>query len=242
MAGKGHFAPDRARPDPVRCSGLSAGASLRRGLAGFRCAAVAAGTELTEDIRQIPPRCVVHCRAFSSMSAGTCQRLMRALIPAAEREGAYAIAAPLMPALGAIFALLMGLTLASEAGLLASAQGIVSSEAADASRLAWTASSPGVDSAPIQSALLGCLQATRLMSGTAATRPTATSRHHARHRPPGKRRPDPGRPPRPGDTYEHRAAGLLGCPHQRPPRPPGRGLTSAPRPLRGRPAPHRGWR
>jgi hypothetical protein len=56
-----------------------------------------------------------------------------------------------MPALGAIFALLMGLTLASEAGFLASARGIVSSEAADAFRLAWAATSPGVDSAPIQS-------------------------------------------------------------------------------------------
>ena len=86
---------------------------------------------------------------------------VRALIPAAEREGAHAIAAPLMPALGAIFALLMGLTLASEAGFLASAQGIVSSEAADASRLAWAATNPGVDSEPIQSALLGYLQAVR---------------------------------------------------------------------------------
>jgi hypothetical protein len=66
-----------------------------------------------------------------------------------------------MPALGAIFALLMGLTLAGEAGLLASAQGIVSSEAADASRLAWAATSPGVDSQPIQSALLGYLVAAR---------------------------------------------------------------------------------
>jgi hypothetical protein len=54
---------------------------------------------------------------------------VRALVPAAEQDAAYTIAAPLMPALGAIFALLMGLTLASEAGFLASAQGIVSSEA-----------------------------------------------------------------------------------------------------------------
>lgn len=85
----------------------------------------------------------------------------RALIPAAERDGAHAIAAPLMPALGAVFALLMGLTLASEAGFLASAQGIVSNEGADASRLAWAATSPGVNSALVQSALLGYLQATR---------------------------------------------------------------------------------
>src|ERR1700730_11529421 len=55
----------------------------------------------------------------------------------------------------------MGLTLASEVGFLASAQGIVSNEAADASRLAWAATSPGVNSAPIQSALLGYLRATR---------------------------------------------------------------------------------
>ena len=86
---------------------------------------------------------------------------VRALIPAAEREGAHAVAAPLMPALGAVFALLMGLTLASEASFLAAAQGIVSNEAADATRLAWAATSPGVDSAPIQLALLGYLRATR---------------------------------------------------------------------------------
>src|SRR5260370_23264770 len=86
---------------------------------------------------------------------------VRALIPAAERQGAHTIAAPLMPALGAIFALLMGLTRASEAGFLESARGMVSGEALDASRLAWAATSPGVDSEPIQAALLGYLQATR---------------------------------------------------------------------------------
>jgi hypothetical protein len=64
---------------------------------------------------------------------------VRALVPATEREAAYTIAAPLMPALGALFALFMGLTLASEASFLASAQGIVSNEAADASRLTGVA-------------------------------------------------------------------------------------------------------
>ena len=86
---------------------------------------------------------------------------VRALVPAEEQDAAYNIAAPLMPALGALFALFIGLTVASEAGLLASAQGIVSNEAADASRLAWAAASPGVNSAPIQSSLLGYLRATR---------------------------------------------------------------------------------
>ena len=86
---------------------------------------------------------------------------VRALVPATERDGAYTIAAPLMPALGAVFAVLMALTLASEAGFLASAQGIVSNEAADASRLAWAATSPRVNAAPIQAALLDYLRATR---------------------------------------------------------------------------------
>lgn len=85
---------------------------------------------------------------------------LRALIPTAERDTST-IAAPLMPALGAAFAILIALSLASEASFLASAQGIVSNEAADASRLAWAATSPGVSPAPIQSALLGYLHATR---------------------------------------------------------------------------------
>src|SRR5580700_8095242 len=104
---------------------------------------------------------VVSGLALALLVAIASRLTVRALIPAAEREGAHSVAAPLMPALGAVFALLMGLTLASEAGFLASAQGIVSNEAADASRLAWAATSPGVYSAPIQSALLGYLQATR---------------------------------------------------------------------------------
>jgi hypothetical protein len=84
-----------------------------------------------------------------------------ALIPASEREVAYTIAGPLISAFGATFALLMALSLANEASFLASANGIVSNEAADASRLAWASTSPGVDSALIQSALLGYLHATR---------------------------------------------------------------------------------
>jgi hypothetical protein len=104
---------------------------------------------------------VVGGLAFALLVAIGGRLAVRALVPAAERDAAYTVAAPLMPALGALFALFMGLTLASEAGFLASAQGIVSNEAADASRLAWAATSPGVNSAPIQSALLDYLRATR---------------------------------------------------------------------------------
>ena len=86
---------------------------------------------------------------------------LRAFIPSAERDGAYSIAAPLMPTLGAAFGILMALTLAAEAASLASAQGIVSTESADADRPAWASTNPGVDSAPIQDALLSYLQATR---------------------------------------------------------------------------------
>jgi len=51
------------------------------------------------------------------------------LIPAAERDSAYTVAAPLMTALGGLFALTMAFTVATEAGWLASAEGIVSNEA-----------------------------------------------------------------------------------------------------------------
>ena len=86
---------------------------------------------------------------------------IRALVPTAERDQVAGIAGPLMPALGATFAVLMALTLSSEAGYLRSANDIVSDEAAQASRLAWAATSPGVRAAPIHDALADYLRATR---------------------------------------------------------------------------------
>jgi hypothetical protein len=71
------------------------------------------------------------------------------------------VAGPLMPVLGATFAVLAALTLASEVGYLRSAQDIVSEEAAEASRLGWASTSPGVRSEPIQEALADYLRATR---------------------------------------------------------------------------------
>ena len=98
--------------------------------------------------------------ATALLLAAGARLAVRAVIPAAQRDSAYTIAAPLMTALGGLFAITIALTLASEAELLASAQGIVSNESADASRLAWAATSAGVNPAPIQSALLAYLQAT----------------------------------------------------------------------------------
>lgn len=86
---------------------------------------------------------------------------VRRFVPADERDHVQSIAAPLMPALGATFAVLMALTLASEAGYLRSARDTVGDEAAEASRLAWAATSPEVDTEPIQAALSAYLQATR---------------------------------------------------------------------------------
>jgi hypothetical protein len=85
----------------------------------------------------------------------------RALVPIGEHDHVQSIAGPLMPALGATFAVLMALTLASEAGYLRSAQDIVSNEAAQASRLAWAATNPEVEAGPIQAALADYLRATR---------------------------------------------------------------------------------
>jgi hypothetical protein len=86
---------------------------------------------------------------------------VRALVPVSERDHVHQVAAPLMPALGAAFAIFAALTLASEAGYLRSAEGLVSNEAAASSRLAWAATSPGVQTAPIQSALHDYLRTTR---------------------------------------------------------------------------------
>ena len=95
----------------------------------------------------------------------------RAIVPVGERDHVQMIAAPLMPALGATFAVLMALTLSSEASYLRSAQDIVSNEAAQASRLAWAATNTDIDTAPIQRALTDYLLATRThewhRSGTA---------------------------------------------------------------------------
>ncbi len=85
------------------------------------------------------------------------------------------IAAPLMPALGAVFAVLMALTLASEAGYLHSAQDIVSTEAEAASRLASAATTPGIRTAVIQTALLACVRLFAPASGMATPLPPATT-------------------------------------------------------------------
>ncbi|WP_051551682.1 bestrophin-like domain [Nocardioides sp. URHA0020] len=86
---------------------------------------------------------------------------IRALVPSGAHEEVQQIAPPLMPALGAAFAIFAALTLASEAGYLRAAEGLVSDEASAASRLAWASTSPGIDSEPIRSALQDYLEATR---------------------------------------------------------------------------------
>ncbi|MFD8636600.1 MULTISPECIES: hypothetical protein [unclassified Streptomyces] len=86
---------------------------------------------------------------------------VRALVPVGEQDRVPQIAMPLMPTLGAAFAIFAALSLASEAGYLRAAEGLVSDEAAAASRLAWAATSPRVRSEPIHAALRDYLQTTR---------------------------------------------------------------------------------
>jgi hypothetical protein len=83
------------------------------------------------------------------------------LVGSGDRDGSYSISAPLMSPLGAAFAILAALTLVNEAGYLTSADSITSDEAADASRLAWAATTQGVQGHPIQTALASYLVATR---------------------------------------------------------------------------------
>ncbi len=104
---------------------------------------------------------VVGCLAVAAVVAVVARLAVRALVPEDERDAATAVAAPLMPALGAAFAILAALTLASEATSLGTARTIVSSEASAASRLAWAATTPGIDTAPIHDSLRAYLDATR---------------------------------------------------------------------------------
>jgi len=88
------------------------------------------------------------------------RRLIRNLLDPDQLEGATALAGPLMAALGAAFALLSALSLAGEAAATRSAETDVSLEAAAASRLAWSATTPGFDTDEIHRALETYLEAT----------------------------------------------------------------------------------
>ena len=104
---------------------------------------------------------VLGCLGSALLASVVSRSGMRVFIPTAERDDAFSIAAAIMTAIAAVFAVTMALTLANEATYLVSAQGIVNNEAADASRLAWAATSPKVDGASIHAALLRYLEATR---------------------------------------------------------------------------------
>ncbi|MFF4399769.1 hypothetical protein [Streptomyces sp. NPDC001480] len=94
--------------------------------------------------------------------AGLARIGVRLLVPVGEQDRVPQIVTPLMPTLGAAFAIFAALTLASESGYLRAAEGLVSDEAAAASRLAWAATSPGIHSEPIHAALMNYLQTTRV--------------------------------------------------------------------------------
>jgi hypothetical protein len=99
---------------------------------------------------------------------------VRALIPVTQRDSAHTIAAPLMTALGGLFALTIALTLATEAGLLASAQGIVSNEAA--MRPAWPGRRPAPESTRrlFSQPCSAICERRGIMSGRAGPQPKAT--------------------------------------------------------------------
>jgi hypothetical protein len=99
--------------------------------------------------------------AVALLVAAAGRAIAAALVPRDELGDVRGVAGPLMPALGATFAVLTAITLSSEAGYLKSAQDIVSAEGASAARLAWAATSPATDGAPIQRALLDYLETTR---------------------------------------------------------------------------------
>ena len=147
--------------------------------------------------------------AVALLTAAVGRSVVRAIVPEDERGDILGVVAPLMPALGATFAVLTAITLSSEAGYLKSAQDLVSAEAASASRLAWSATSPGVDSAPIQDALLDYLQVTvadEWDGDRAARGDDAADDGGDRHA--GAGRADRGGPDRARHAGQHGAAGL----------------------------------
>jgi hypothetical protein len=121
---------------------------------------------------------VAGCLAIAVALALVSRAVVRAVVAVEERDQVHAIAAPLMPALGATFAVLMALTLASEASHVRSAEDIASSEGAQGARLAWAATSDGVATDAVQDALTGYLRASRShewIRGTAAENEDATT-------------------------------------------------------------------
>jgi hypothetical protein len=104
---------------------------------------------------------VVAWLALAVLVAVLARIVVRAVVPEREHDDVSRIASPLMPALGAAFAIFTALTLTSEAGALRSAETLVSDEASEASRLAWASTSPHVQSESVQSALGDYLDATR---------------------------------------------------------------------------------
>jgi len=104
---------------------------------------------------------VVGCLLVALLVAVVARVGLRVLVPAGEQDRVPQIVAPLMPTLGAAFAIFAALSLASEAGYLRASEGLVSDEAAAASRLAWAATSPRVHSDSIHAALLDYLQTAR---------------------------------------------------------------------------------
>lgn len=104
---------------------------------------------------------VVGALTLAMLTAIAGRWAVRKFVPPGDCDEVPRIASPLMPALGAAFAVLIALTLSSEAGYLRSANDIVSNEAAAASRLAWAATSPGVRTATIHAALLDYVEHTR---------------------------------------------------------------------------------
>jgi hypothetical protein len=104
---------------------------------------------------------VVGCLVVAIVVAFGSRYLALWILPTRDREEAHSIAAALMTAFAAAFALLTALTLANEVSSLSSAQTTVSTEAAAASALAWSSTNPGVQSATLQKALRSYLVATR---------------------------------------------------------------------------------
>lgn len=104
---------------------------------------------------------IAGCLVLSFALAFTGRFLARRFLDDGHRDRGLSVAAGIMSPLGAGFAILAALTLANAAQHLSNAESIVSSEAGDASRLAWAATTNGVGTDAIHIDLGKYLQAIR---------------------------------------------------------------------------------
>lgn len=106
------------------------------------------------------PALLAGSAAFFGLVALATRVILVRVVPEEMKDHCVAVAGPLMPALGALFAIAAAFTISTEWNALREAQDQVAREAASAARLAWASTTPGVDGQQTRALTADYLQAT----------------------------------------------------------------------------------